>query len=349
MIPLCKVFISKQTSDMVSHTLQSGWIGQGTKVEQFEEILKSHFDYPFLLTMNSCTSALSLAFNMFTKGQRVAATPLTCIATTAAMIAAGCEPFWVDIDPNTMNMDLHDLARKIHKVNGVSLVHYGGVPCDVSKISTELPIIEDCAHAWGSRHRGKLIGLSGNVCCFSFQATKLLTTADGGLMILPSEDEYKKAKLLRWYGIDREKQDDSMISGYKIHMNDINASIGVANYSESLLNLRKHIDNAEYYNKSLKGIDGIELLNIADDCQPSYQIYTIKVKNKDDFQRSMQNRGIEVKNLHKRNDDYSCYSRFYRELPQLDSIYNSIINLPVGWWVSKSDREFIVDSIKKGW
>jgi dTDP-4-amino-4,6-dideoxygalactose transaminase len=148
-------------------------------------------------------------------------------------------------------------------VAAVMVVHWGGAAADVKKIKalTGLDIIEDCAHAFGSYYElpatqdeGTKVGNSGNYCCFSFQAIKHLTTGDGGMLILPGEYEYKKAKLLRWYGIDREGdrkdfrcEEPIKDWGYKFHMNDINAAIGIENLKIVGDNIRRHINNAGFY------------------------------------------------------------------------------------------------------
>ncbi len=141
-------------------------------------------------------------------------------------------------------------------------------------------IIEDCAHAFGSTYKGKKIGNHGNICTFSFQAIKHLTTGDGGALFVPHKDLYDRGKLMRWYGIDRETnskdfrcEDDIKEWGFKFHMNDINATIGINNFhtvTEKLL--EKNIENANFYNKNLKGIEGVELLENKEDRQSTYWI-----------------------------------------------------------------------------
>jgi len=267
MIPLFKVAMNPEADKAVSKVLQSGFIGQGEVVEEFERQLKERFKNEYLVTVNSGTSALQLALRLIKdkhpNKKYIISTPLTCTATNWAILAAGFEIIWADIDPNTLN--IHPLsvqACQTDEVAAVMVVHWGGAAADVKwiKALTGLDIIEDCAHAFGSTYRNEdiLVGNSGNYCCFSFQAIKHLTTGDGGMLILPSEYDYKKAKLLRWYGIDREgdRKDfrcEAPIKdwGYKFHMNDINAAIGIENLKIVDDNIDKHFDNALYYNEQL--------------------------------------------------------------------------------------------------
>jgi dTDP-4-amino-4,6-dideoxy-D-glucose/dTDP-4-amino-2,4-dideoxy-beta-L-xylose transaminase len=149
-------------------------------------------------------------------GDEVLTTPLTCTATNWPILANNFNIKWVDIDPETLNMDLDDLARKITpKTKAIFVVHWGGYPLDLDRLEEiqnhanrlygfKPAIIEDCAHAMGSKYKGKLIGTHGNICTFSLQAIKHITSGDGGLLFVPHDELYKRGKLLRWYGIDRD-------------------------------------------------------------------------------------------------------------------------------------------------
>ena len=376
MIPLFKVFMSDKISHQISKVLTSGFIGQGPQVEKFEELLKNYFNNQNVATTNSATSAEHLAIHMLKKpfggigiGDEILSTPLTCTATNWPILANGIDLKWVDVDMNNCNMDLDDLERKITpKTKAIMVVHWGGYPIDIDRlkdiqIKTEKLygfkpiIIEDCAHAFGSTYKGKKIGSHGNICTFSFQAIKHLTTGDGGCVTFPKEDQLKRFKLLRWYGIDRDdnRKDfrcESNISeyGFKMHMNDINATIGIENFShvtQKLLDVYK--DNAAFYNENLKDVDGVTLLENKSDRQSSYWIYTLKVERQTDFMNKMKECGIMVSRVHERNDIHSCVSKYKSYLPSLDRLVKEMICIPVGWWVTPEDRRYIVDCIKGGW
>ncbi len=390
-IPLFKVFMSDSVTEKVSVVLKSGFIGQGPVVENFEENLKQYFRHDKLVSLNSATSAEHLALHLLKKpnkfllgidgygqyestwpgiedGDEVLTTPLTCTATNWPILANNFNIKWVDVDPKTLNMDLDDLARKITpKTKVIFIVHWGGYPIDLDKLKQiqnqsyrlygfKPAIIEDCAHAMGSKYKNKYIGTHGNICTFSLQAIKHITSGDGGLLFLPHDDLYKRAKLLRWYGIDRDgnRKDfrcESDISewGFKFHMNDINASIGNENFKHVDEITGKHKDNAKFYDKELKNVNGIELLERNNDMESSFWIYSILVEDRDNFQRYMSEKGIATSQVHERNDIHSCVREFKSILPNLDNTIKKVSSIPVGWWVSKEDREYIVDCIKKGW
>ena len=375
MIPLFKVFMSDKASTEVSKVLESGFIGQGPVVDKFEAHLKEWFEIDYLLTTNSATSAEHLALHMLKKesglkdGDEILCTPLTCTATNWPVLANNFKIKWVDVDENTMNMDLDDLERKITpNTKIIYLVHWGGYPVDLNRVrdiqlNTERMhgfkpvVIEDCAHALGSEYNGLKLGSHGNICTFSFQAIKHMTSVDGGALIVPHKELFDRGKLLRWYGIDRENtsrkdfrcEEDVKEWGFKFHMNDVNAAVGIENLKDVDKNIKIHKSNGQYYNDKLQGVDGVTLLENSSDRSSSYWIYTIRVERQNDFMRMMNDKGIMVSRVHERNDKHTCVREYIRNLPTLDKVVKEMICIPVGWWVSEEDREYIVECIKEGW
>lgn len=345
-------------------TLESGYIGQGYKVEQFEEALKGRFHFRYPVSVNSCTSALQLAIHLakptyYYDEIEVLTTPLTCFATTAAILANGLRPTWVDVDPLTLNMDLDHLDHKLSRnTHIIVVVHFGGYPINLDRLSVILDkcemryghrpiVIEDCAHALSSYYQGHMIGTSDNLCCFSFQAVKTLTTGDGGLLSVPDYSLYERAKLLRWFGMDRNapRTDDIPEAGFKYHMTDLNASIGLANLEHINKLLRRQRENCEYYIKELPDISRPEREG---DC-PNGWLFPIMVDRVQDFRWYMEGLGVESTPAHYRNDKYSCVADRADDLPQMDVIEKEMTCIPCGWWVTDEDREFIVSAIRKGW
>jgi len=385
-ISLFKVFMSKTAKDAVAGVLDSGYIGQGQKVEEFERLLKERFRNDYTLTTNSATSAEHLALHLLKKplkksvsfgvgfyetdwpgiqeGDEVLATPLTCTASNFPILANGLKIKWVDID-DTFNMDLDDLARKITpKTKAIMLVHWGGYPVDLDRVREiqnqafhnfgfKPAVIEDCAHSFGSMFKGQPMGSHGNICTFSFQAIKHLTTVDGGALVLPHEELYQRGKLLRWYGINREtnKKDfrcemDIPEWGFKFHMNDVNASVGIENLKVVDEVIRVHKENGRYYDDNLKGVT---LVKRDPRMDSAFWIYSFQVERKQDFMDYMKSCGIVVSQVHERNDIHSCLREFKTILPNLDKICPHLISIPVGWWVTPEQREYIVECINKGW
>lgn len=395
-IPLFKVYMSKKAPKAASDVLKSGFIGEGPQVKEFEGELRNFFglkdNQTDIITVNSATSGEHLLYHYLKKDRsfknefewgygekkwkafdrendEVLTTPLTCTATNWPIILNDMKLRWVDVDPLTLNMDLNDLKKKINKnTRVVTVVHWGGNPIDLDKLSkivsqaekkynTSILIIEDCAHAFGSKYKGQLVGTTGNFSTFSLQAIKHITSVDGGFIVSPYTSFTREAKLLRWYGIDREGprsdfrcEADVFEAGFKFHMNDVSAAIGMANLAKVEANvISKHKENGRYYDEALKGIDGVTLLERDSRMESSFWIYSLLVERKDDFARYMKECGIATSQVHERNDIHSCLSEFRTQLPNLDKIKGKLTAIPVGWWVSKEDREYIVDCIKKGW
>jgi dTDP-4-amino-4,6-dideoxygalactose transaminase len=365
--------MSEEAHDNLAPVLSSGYIGQGPKVEEFEVKLRDFIKSPYVNTLNSGTSGLHLALHMLkhsessSRKDEILTTPLTCTATNWPILATGLRIKWVDVDPNTCNVDLVDLERKItDKTLGIMVVHWGGYPCDLHELrQIQLrahhrfgytpPIIEDCAHALGATFREMPIGSHGNYCMFSFQAIKHLTTGDGGMLICPDSQSHKRAKLLRWYGLDRTTSADFRCEqtiqewGYKFQMNDIAASIGLSNMEHLGEITSKHISNGTFYDIQLKDANGVRLLESKNDRQSSYWIYTMRVDNRDGFIQKMKEKGIGISRVHDRNDKHDCVQEFRTALPGTDKICKDMICIPCGWWVGREEREYIVESIKRGW
>lgn len=370
MLSLFKVFMSEKAGIDVQKVLSSGMITQAGKVNEFEDELKKWFNYPYILTLNSATSGLTLAVRMLNlnDGDEVLSTSLTCTATNWPILANGLNIKWVDVDSNTCNMNLDDLKNKITpKTKAVLFVHWGGSPIDLNKLKDiqeytlqkfgfKLQIIEDCAHAFGAEYEGKKIGTHGNTCVFSLQAIKHLTCGDGGLIFLPDKKSYDRAKLLRWFGIDREKrsggkdfrmENDVKEWGYKFHMNDINATIGLCNLPHIANNLKRIRHNAKFYDEKLKDIDGVKLLDIVKGSLSAYWLYTLKIKNKKKFIDFMKVKNVMVSQVHNRNDTHSCVNDYICDLPVLNELEKEIVCIPCGWWITDKDLEYIVGCIKE--
>jgi len=368
-IPLFQVAISEDVIEPVKEVLMSGYVGQGDKVEEFEKELRSHLGTPHINTTYSGTAAIHLAIHLLNlnPGDEVLTTPLTCTATNFPILANDLGIKWVDINPYTCNMDMNDLARKISPTTkAILVVHWGGYPCDLDNLReiqqkcVELhgfcpPIIEDCAHAWGATYNTRLLGNHGNICCFSFQAIKHLTSVDGGLLVTPNDILHQRAKLLRWYGLDRTRsaqfrcEQDIQEWGFKFHMNDLNAAIGLHNLPKVNDIVKKHKENGKYFNRELSEVAGVTLLENAQNRESSYWIYTMRVERRSDFTRKMGEVGIATSQVHDRNDKHTCLKQYRCILPNTDSVCSDMICIPCGWWVDQEGREYIVDQIKKGW
>ncbi len=348
----------------LKRTLLSGYIGQGPRVEEFENALSERLEAPHALTVNSATSGLQLALRLSGVGQgnEVITSALTCTATNWAILAQGAIPVWADIDERTANIDPGTIEELITpRTKAVMVVHWGGYPADLDEIWSvagkhRLKVIEDAAHAFGSTYRGRHVGTRSDFGVFSFQAIKHLTTVDGGLLVSRDAADCARGKLLRWYGIDRDAdradfrcEGDVSEWGWKFHMNDVAATIGLEQLKHVDSIIARHRDNAAFYTRELSGISGVTQLDLKSDRASASWLYTIKVNARDKFMAAMKERGIMTSRVHERNDKHSTVAAYKRPLPHLDRFITEMVCIPVGWWVGEEDRQYIVDCMKAGW
>lgn len=381
MLSLFKVFMSEDVLKPVNEVLMSGQLTQGPKVEEFENALKEYIGNQYILTLNSATAGLTLATRLlknkdektgwpgFNEGDIILTPALTCFATTAAILANNVNIRWLDVDLNTANICLLDLKKKLNeKTKIIYLVSWGGNPVDLDELDKicqehkekygfKPMVIEDCAHSFGAEYDGKKIGSNKNICVFSLQAIKHLTTGDGGFITLPTEELYDRCKLLRWYGINRDKrnykgkdfrlENDIIEYGYKFHMNDVNATIGIYNLPHMNGLLEKNRRNAALLDKKLKDLQNIQLMSNNPKCKSAYWLYSIRVLNgkKQDFMEKMKQVNIMTSQVHNRNDINSCVKDFQEILPNIDILEKELVCIPVGWWLEEKDIEYIIENI----
>lgn len=361
MIELFKVFMPESVMEPLKQTLLSGYIGEGPKVKEFESSLAPWMGNDKILALNCGTSAIRLALRLADVGQgdEVISTPMTCTATNMPILAAGAKIVWADIDPWTGNIDPEDVKQKITpKTKAIICVHWGGYPCELLElacIAGDIPVIEDAAHAFGSRfHDGPIGSMFSRFACFSFQAIKGLTTVDGGALACQYRKDYDRGKLLRWYGIDRTAkgrdlrcEDDIKEYGYKFHMNDVAATIGIEQLKYVDIILQAHRENARRYDAAFCNLENVKLLRYKPELQSSFWLYTIRVKDRDAFVKHMAGARIMVSKVHARNDLHSCFKESRCDLPGVDEFYAEQVSIPVGWWLKEVEIKHIIDEVIK--
>ena len=291
--------------------------------------------------------------------------PLTCAATNFPVVANRLAIRWADVDANTFNIDLADVERKLSRPDEDSAIRplgrLSGRLWRLAEVSAgyrrrfgqDLIIVEDCAHAWESYYHGRLVGaVQDNFACFSFQAIKALTTSDGGLLIAPNDALCRQARLARWFGLDRDNKLDFRSSqdiadwGFKFHMNDVAASIGLANYPHVRGLVARNKENARVYYDELCDVPGLTLPERRDGFDSSYWLFTIRVENRPAFVRAMESSGIQVNQVHTRNDKYTALAEFQTDLPQMDRIAEEMICIPAGWWIDDTAAEISTRSAR---
>ena len=355
MILQFKVKMASDAKDIVAEVLDSGFIGQGQKVEDFEDLLWKELGTSVRpVTVNSCTSAIDLALDLIgiKPGDEVISTPQTCFASQVGAIHKSATIRWADIDPITGCIDSDSIERLItDKTKAIIAVNWAGRYCNFASLkSFGIPVIEDAAHCWDVFNDNNCE--RGDYICYSFQAIKFLTTGDGGILVPPKEKE-EDARLLRWYGLDRTKGQSFRCTqnikeaGFKYQMNDIAAGIGIKNIPHAKESVLSHRKNSKFI---IDNISNDDIIVPEWDENGSYWIFSLHVMNgrKNEFLEYMKENSITVSPVHYRNDEYDCTIQFKEfDLPGVNKFSDTQVCIPNGWWLTESELDYIVDKVNK--
>jgi len=361
MIQVFKPYMGKEEIEAVTEVLKSGWLGLGPKTQEFEEKFSEYIGVKYSVGVNSCTSALDLALKLLDirNGDEVIVPTMTFVSTAHAVAYNLAIPIFADVDYDSLNLQIEDVARKITKrTKAIIAVHYGGRPVDMDalkEVAQGIPIIEDCAHACGSEYNALKCGSIGNIGCFSFHAVKNLCTGDGGMLTLNDEEMYERAKRLRWLGIDKSTwvRTDKNKSywweyaveevGLKCHMNDITAAIGIEQLKKlDLMNARRK-EIADIYTDFLI-TEPTDYVFDTDSSKSSWHIFHLKAEDRDKLSVYLKENGITTGVHYKPIHLYTCYGNKPR-LPFSEVVFEKIISLPMHPNLTSDEVEFIIDTI----
>jgi perosamine synthetase len=358
--------VSPESIRLVTEVLRSTWISEGETVRRFEAALEKMLGLSNAVAVNSGTAALhlSLAVAGVGPGNEVIIPAQTFIATGYAVLMQGAVPVFADIQYDTGNMDTDSIAKKIsEKTKAVIPVHWGGYPCDMDGIRAiarehGLVVVEDAAHALGAVYRGKPIGTLSEFTAFSFQAIKHLTTGDGGAVCCKSDGDYSELKKRRWFNIDREHDKTGFLGereynsgkiGFKYHMNNVAAAIGLGNLVSFKLRLRKRREIDRLYRRELSLVPGLDLLKREEDREGACWLFGVLVEKRDDFINKLRSAGVPVSVVHKRIDRNRVFGRMREDLVQQARFDEKIIHLPLHEGLSEEDIEKVIRTVRSGW
>jgi perosamine synthetase len=319
--------------------------------------------------VNSCTAALHLALRAADiSGYEVITTPMTFVSTNHAILYNGASPVFADIEPDTLNIDAADVARKITpRTKAIVVVHYGGHACDLDAIcdiaeARGLLLIEDCAHACGGRYRGRQLGGIGDYGCFSFHAVKNLATGDGGMVTTRHAEAAARIRKLEWLGISKgtwNRSDGAGYSweydveelGFKYHMNDITASLGLVQLAKlDRMNGRRRA-LALRYTKALKSVGSIETPVEKPYARSAWHNYVIKVANpqdRDPLMEHLKAKGVATGMHYIPNHLYDMYRPYATEpLPVAEEVWKRLVTLPLYPDLTESEQDSVVAAIKE--
>ncbi len=359
-------YIAPQAIANAAKILESGRLSEGRRVKEFEAELEGRMGLDNPVAVNSGTAALhlGLALSGVEPGDEVILPAQTFVATGMAVLMQRATPVFADIDPQTGNISPASILEKITpRTKAVLPVHWGGYPCEMDEIaeiaaSQELSVIEDAAHALGASYRGRPVGAVSRFTAFSFQAIKHLTTGDGGVLCSADQRDAHAARVRRWFGIDRsespasvlgERQYDLDVVGFKYHMNDLAAGIGLGNLHDFPERLARRQKIGAYYRDQLAGTPDLKLLRQDDDRTHACWLFTVLVERRERFIRTLAEHGIPASVVHLRIDRNTLFRGPRNELPGQDKFDAEQVSIPVHDGLTDAEVDKIVSTIRQGW
>lgn len=352
MIPIAKPSITEEEIEAVRSVLMTGNIAQSKKVEEFEKQFADYIGTEYAISTSNGTTALHVALlsNDVGKGHEVITTSFTFVATANSVLFTGAKPVFVDIDPDSFNLDPNLIEEKItKKTKAIMPVHLYGQPANIKVINeicedNDLILIEDAAQAHGAKFDGKKVGSFGTGC-FSFYPTKNMTTSEGGMITTNSKSVYEKAKKIRNHGQEKRYYYDAL--GYNFRMTDICAAIGICQLNKLDKFNKARRKNADFFSNKLSKLDYLECPKIAPNKEHVFHQYTLRIKN--------HRRESVLQGLEKAGIGYGIYypmplhkQPLYTELGYKDKLKETekaseeVVSIPVHPLLKKEDLEYIV-------
>jgi len=370
-IPITKPDLGEEEIYLVAQVIDSGWVSQGPKVAEFEEIFAHYVGSRYAVATTSCTTALHAALSVSSigPGDEVILPSLSFIATANSVLYCGAKPVFVDVDPETCNIDAAKIENAVTtKTRAIMPVHQMGMPADLDSIKAiakkkNLLIIEDAACAIGSEYQNTKIGGYGNIACFSFHPRKIITTGEGGMITTDDRATAERLRRFRHHGmsvsdIERHMANTVIIEtypelGYNYRMTDIQAAIGIEQMKKlpSILDARKQ--RARIYDTELGNIPHIRIPKVPSYARHNYQSYWIELLDPAPVDRNtlmakLLEKGIATRRgimaIH-REPCYGAYSGMH--LPNTDKLTENTLLLPLYPRLSDEEQTFIINSLKE--
>ncbi|MCQ9207531.1 MAG: DegT/DnrJ/EryC1/StrS family aminotransferase [Omnitrophica bacterium] len=363
MIQVARPLLGKAELDSVDRVLKTGWLGMGDKVFQFETKLKEMFKRKHAICVNTGTTALHLALDAIglKKGDEVIVPSFTFVATVQPIVMCGGIPRFCDIRTEDLNMDVRHAGKLISKkTKAIIPVHYGGAPCNMSEIlklakKHRLRVIEDAAHAFGSRYNGRLIGSFGDITCFSFDPIKTITCGEGGAILLDDRGLSETVTKKRMLGIDKDTWSrykhkrswfyEVHMKGYRYHMGNMNAAIGIAQLAKFKKFAKKRKQIAKFYDDKLSNLGAVRIIKRNYSSITPFN-YTILAEERDRLMEFLNGKGIITAINYIPNHLQPFFKRNKASLPNTESVYEKILSIPLHAALRLRDAEFVAETIK---
>jgi perosamine synthetase len=365
-ITLFSPMLSDAAIDAAAQALRSGWHGTGQRTADFEGAFAAYCDAGQCVGTLTGTDALILALTVAgVDGGEVITTPMTYVATAHAIVRAGGTPVFADIDPATGNLDPVSVADRVtERTRALAVVHYAGLPADLDELrvvarANRLRLVEDCAHAAGALYRGHRVGArTGDLHAFSFQATKNLSAAGGGAVLLSDAVEAAEVRRRRSQGVDRDSFERSTagasMSDYSVTeiglsagMSDVNASIALAQLGLLDAENARRAAIAARYRERLCHVAGIKLLESPKDRTSSHYMFVVLADARDALIAKLAIEGVQAGVHYRRVDSHPVYE--VADLPSAECFSRRCVTLPLHLRLDDDDVDQICDLVAGGW
>lgn len=364
LIPVSRPSIGKEELQEVRKVFESGWLGLGGWVFKFEEELKRILGAENVIAVSTGTHALHLALDAagIKPGDEVIVPSFTFVASVQAIMMCGAKPVFCDINEDDLNMDAEDAIKRITpQTKAIMPVHYAGQPADMDVImevssSRKIRVIEDAAHAFGSYYKDKKIGSFADLTCFSFDPIKNITCGEGGAIVTSDKEIAELIYKKRILGIDKDtwsryehKRDwfyDVTTLGFRYHMSNINAAIGIAQIKKLKRFIARKKEIVRKYDVEFQKIKAIKLLKRDyESCAPFH--YVIRVKeDREGLRQFLKERKIDSGVHYIPNHLQPFFSKFKVELPVTEKIWNEILTLPLYYDMLDEDVAQVIKAVK---
>ncbi|MFH1978375.1 MAG: DegT/DnrJ/EryC1/StrS family aminotransferase [Candidatus Aenigmatarchaeota archaeon] len=356
MIPISKPLIGKDEIDEVVRVLESGMLVQGEKVSELQTNFSNYLGVKYSVATNNGTTALELALRSIDtkEGDEIITTPFTFIASSNAILFCRAKPVFVDIDPETFNIDSNLIEEKItEKTKAILIVHLYGKPCNMDKIMAiaekhNLKVIEDSCQAHGAEYKGKKVGSFG-IGCFSFYATKNMTTGEGGMVTTDNREIAEKIEMLRNHG--QEDRYYHKILGYNYRMTNMAAALGVVQLRKLDEMNEKRRENARVFTENLKSIEGLVTPKEEENEKHVFHQYTLRVTNKfplsrDELVQVLKSNGVGTRIYYPVPVHKQDIYKSNESLTEAEKASDEVISIPVHPGLSVEDVTKIVEIIR---
>ena len=369
-IPLYKVYCDEDDVETVARVIRRGtYWAIGPEVEEFERAAADYLGVRYCVSFNSGTSALHAALlaHGIGSGHEVIVPSFTFIATANAALFVGAKPVFADIETGTFGLDPNDVEKKItEKTKAIVPIHYGGLPCRIRELKEiaekhDLVLIEDAAESIGASINGHKVGSFGNSGMFSFCGNKVITTGEGGMVVTDAGEVFERLKLVRSHGrVDSEpyfmtaKSLGYVALGYNWRISSITAALGLSQLRKLDRVVEMRRKNAEYLDKELSTIEGLDIRVFPEGYSSVYQMYSVRVKagptGRDELRAHLSDKLIITKIFFEPVHETPFYRELFgnREwgLPTTEMLSGEVLTLPLYPTMSLEELNYLVDSIK---